>query len=235
MMKEEILRDLEELLNFPQIERILYHKIEELKFYLEDEIAHYKKLRGYFKKKTYKELKIFDIGDENLEDDTSSTFLFELTKKKNGSWYVDKVEPTLPVGYDFNDIIPEEIVGYITGYDATRGKIESIADLLLPGIKGIRFDVEFAKYSDYHIIGIIRAEETEKKEIDMVSQSQAEIYNCDAKNFIEGDFYDEFFYYMKKYPPLRVYFLTEFYMRLKPLITRKLIKITATSQPVDLF
>lgn len=247
MSKQEILGELEELLNIPQFERIIFHKIEELKLYLKDEIGHYRKLKGYFKKLAYGDMEV--LSSENAEKEKSMgrngridgdkrepTYHFELNQEKDNQWSVARLEPSPPPGYDIYDIIPDEVIEYIVSLDTAAGEMETIKDLSLPFLGGIRFDLHFTKYSLHHVLGTIKTHQIE--ETDVLEGSgegvMEKIYNYTKKEPEESD-YKELFYYMRKYPPLRTYFFTEFHMKMKPLINGKMVDITASSQPVDLF
>jgi hypothetical protein len=247
MSKKGILGELEELLNIPQFERIIFHKIEELKLYLKDEIEHYRKLKDYFKKLAYGDMEVLSSEKDEKEkslgrngsidsDKHEPTYHFELSQEKDNHWNVTSLEPSPPPGYDIYDVIPEEVIEYIVSLDTMSGKIKTITDLALPSVGGIRFDLHFTKYSLHHVLGTIKTHQIEetsnlKGSGDGVMEN---IYNYTKKEPEESD-YKELLYYMHKYPPLRMYFFTEFHMRMKPLINGKMVDITASSQPVDLF
>ncbi|NIM18021.1 MAG: hypothetical protein GTO45_39000 [Candidatus Aminicenantes bacterium] len=246
MSKQEILGELEELLNIPQFERIIFHKIEELKLYLKDEIEHYRKLKGYFRKLAYGDMEVLSNEEDEKEksvgrngsidgDKRGQTYHFELSQEKDNQWNVARLEPSPPPGYDIYDIIPEEVIEYIVSLDTTTGEIETITDLSLPSVGGIRFDLHFTKYSLHHVLGTIKTHQIEETEVlDGSAVVMEKIYNYTKKEPEESD-YKELLYYMRKYPPLRMYFFTEFHMKMKPLINGKMVDITASSQPVDLF
>ena len=76
MGKQEILDELTELLNIPQIERIIFHKVEELKLYLKDEVNLYKSLKSDFKRSAYGDMRICeDPGERKVQ-----TYHFELNR-----------------------------------------------------------------------------------------------------------------------------------------------------------
>lgn len=54
-----------ELLNIPQLERIFYHKIEEQKSLLRNEIASYKKLKRDFRSEAYGAIQLFVDNEVN--------------------------------------------------------------------------------------------------------------------------------------------------------------------------
>ena len=234
MKKQAILDQLNELLNIPQLERIVFHKIEELKLYFRDEIKRYRDLKEYFKKAAYGHMEILQANKEM--EKKNQTYHFELHCSMDGLWQAISIEPPPPSGYEIYDIIPEKIVEYIGSFNTTPGKIEKLKKFSLPTLKGKAFDLAFAKYSEWHVLGtIMRCKvSTVDSTKDETPDHMTEIYYYDKKDADKGD-YKELFYYMQKYPPLRHYFFTEFHMKVKPLIVGNLVEITSSSQPVDLF
>ncbi len=234
MKKQVILEQLNELLNIPQLERIIFHKMEELKLFYRDEIKRYRDLKEYFKKAAYGHMEIIEanmeVGGKN------QVYHFELYSPMHGSWLATSLEPSPPPGEEIYDIIPEKIVEYIGKFITSLGKIEKLEKFSLPTIKEKAFDLTFVKYSECHALGTIRRYKipTGDSAADEKPDHLTEIYNYNKKDTDERD-YKELFYYMQKYPLLRHYFFTEFYMKLKPLILGDLVEITSSSQPVDLF
>jgi hypothetical protein len=234
MKKQVILDQLNELLNIPQLERIIFHKMEELQLYFKDEIKRYRDLKEYFKKAAYGRMEILEANKEMAKK--NQTYHFELHCPTDSPWQATSIEPSPPPGYEIYDIIPEKIVEYIGNFTTTPGKIEKLATLSLPTLTGKAFDLTFTQYSQWHVLGAIRSFNipTGDNTTDKKPNHMTEIYNYNKKDADKGD-YKELFYYMQKYPPLRHYFFTEFHMKVKPLIVGDLVEITASSQPVDLF
>ncbi|UCH92730.1 MAG: hypothetical protein JSV88_20875 [Candidatus Aminicenantes bacterium] len=234
MAKQELLDELNELLNVPQFERIIFHKVEELKLYFKDEIERYRRLREKFRKSAYGDMQVLEAHKEIGKK--IQAYHFELNRTKNDQWLATSIEPSPPPGYEIYDILPEGIVEYIGSFNTAREKIETRKELTLETLKGRAFDLSFTKYSDWHILGLIRSykiptgDGTEDEKPDHMT----EIYNYNKKETDEGN-YKELIYYMQKYPALRRYFFTELHMKMKPLIVGKLVEITASSRPVDLF
>ena len=232
--KQEKLDELNELLNIPQLERILFHKVEELKLYFKDEIQRYRGLKEEFKRSAYGDLHV--LGGQRGKSKKVQAYHFELNRTKDGQWIATSIEPSPPSGCEIYDIIPEEIVQYIGSSNTGPDKIEVKKDFSLASLKGKAFDLRFLKFSDRHVLGTLKAYEIppangaegEK------TNHMTEIYNYDKKETAKGN-YKELFYYMQKYPELRRYFFTELHMKMKPLIMGNLVEITSSSQPVDLF
>ena len=232
--KQEKLDELNELLNIPQLERILFHKVEELKLYFKDEIERYRRLKEEFRRSAYGGMHV--LGDQKGKSKNRQTYHFELNLAKNGRWIASTIEPSPPSGCEIYDIIPEEIVQYIGSAITAPNKIEIRKELSLPILKGKAFDLRFLKYTDRHVLGTIRGYKipAENGADEDKTNHMSEIYNYDKKETDEGN-YKELFYYMQKYPALRRYFFTELHMKMKPLIMGNLVEITASSRPVDLF
>jgi len=234
MGKQEILDQLQELLNVPQIERILHHKVEELKLNLSDEISHYREVKEVFKKSAYGVMKVCEWEEE---EDKSQVYHFEMNALDSGEWQVTGLEPSPPPGYSFQDIVPEEIVRYVSAFETAPGKVESKRGFRVSGLQGLTFDLMFTKYSNQHILGTIQStrlpisHEVEERE----QETQEEIYDYDSLTFGDESNIHEMVYYLQKYPDLKAYFLTQLHMKMKPLIMKDMVNFTSTSQPVDLF
>jgi len=222
MEKQKIIDELTELLNIPQFERIIYHKVEELKTYLRDEVSLYKNLKKDFQKAAYGNMRVF----ENEEQIRSQTYRFELDKNEDNQWVSTEIEPSPPSRSDINDIIPPGIVEYITGFKSNPTKIETVNNFTLPALRGRMYNLRFAKYSDNHALGTI-TEIQQKKESSPLS---AELDNLmDINDYYKEDTvelnYKELMYYMEKFPAFKEHVFSEFFMRWKPLIDEKLLKL----------
>jgi hypothetical protein len=163
MLKQKILYELDEFLDIPQFERIIHHKIEELKEYLKDEIDYYLDLKGYFKKIAYGEMRVFEGSIDNLENNRTYSYYFQLTKEKDGYWNVSKIEPLPSPEYGADDIIPKEIIEYIQTEKCFLGKIQTINDLSFPTLNRYRCDLNYVFYSDYLVLGAIQIRGIEKR------------------------------------------------------------------------
>jgi hypothetical protein len=239
MGKQEILDELNEFLNIPQFERIIFHKVEELKLYLKDEIDLYRSLKQSFKKTAYGDMEICD--DEDSEKPRHQVYHFELNSTDTDAWVATGIEPSPPPGCSAYDIIPEEIIQYMNTFETAPDRIESRREFMLPALKGKAFDLRFTRYSDHHILGTIKsyrvgaAEGDEQETMEPIDTG--DIYHYEYKPFEDDDEsnFKEFFYYMQKYPALKAYFFTELHMKMKPLIMANIAELTVSSQPVGLF
>jgi hypothetical protein len=86
--------------------------------------------------------------------------------------------------------------------------------------------LRFAKYSDHHVLGTITEIRTKKES----PHPTAETNNIvDINDFYKEDTvelnYKELMYYMEKFPAFKEHVFSEFFMRWKPLIDEKLLKL----------
>jgi hypothetical protein len=239
MAKQEILDQLSELLNIPQFERIIFHKVEELKLYLKDEIDLYRSLKNHFKKSAYGDMQLCE--SEGATEKAPQSYHFELNLNEDGQWVVAGLEPEPPLGYGHYDIVPEEVIRHMVTTGSDPDKIETHRGFTLPEIKDRAFDLRYTRYSDHHILGTLQSYATGEPSAAEYQDETAdpdqltEIYNYQQHNADDESNFKELFYYMQKYPALKTYFFTELHMKMKPLIIGNLVEVTASSRPVDLF
>jgi len=163
-------------------------------------------------------------------------FHFHLNKNEAEQWEITKFDPLPPSSSEICDLFPEEMIDYLAKYKIQLQEIGTVKNIKIPTIDSIFFDARFVKYSDSHIMGaLIRKQIRDNSVWEAEKDSpKEEIYNYNKKTADRAD-YRELLFYMEKYPLLRKYFFNEFHMKMKPLINGNLAKITACSQPVDLF
>ncbi len=243
MSKQKILNQLAELLNIPQIERLLHHKLEELQLLFGDEISYYRQIKDRFKKSVYGNLKVLDSEDEA---EKQARYHFELnstifTTTGDPTWLITCVEPAPPLGCHDHDIVPEVLIRHMSSFNVNPGHVETLADFTLPGLDGKRFDLEFTVFSQQHILGNIKhhapwelalSEERDGKESDRDTDI---IYYCDSPAADDESNIKELLYYINKYPAVKSYFFSELDMIMKPLIHGNMVEVNVDSRPVDLF
>lgn len=229
MEKQKLLEELGELLNIPQIERIIAHKLEEVKNVYEDEIDLYLNLRNDFRKTAYGNMYVFDeMEKETLH--TFPTYRFELDKDKDNTWKITDIEPSLPPGYHLHDIFPPLIIEYMTSFEIHPTRIETAAHFTHPKLKGRTFNLRFTRYSDYHLLGAITEIQTQVDDTSSAATGEQELDNLvDINDCYKNDNaemnYKELIYYMEKYPAFREHIFSEFFMKWKPLIDGKLLRL----------
>ncbi len=240
MSREKLLKLLPEVLYIPQIERLIYHKIEELGFYWKDEVDHYRKIKAELKRGVPGNLAIWENEKYN-EQGNKYIYHFELYQEEDGHWITSNLYPEPPEGFEANDILPEEIVTYIGTFNTETGNLESKKGLTIPGREEQVFDFRFVKYYSNHILGVVEfnhipgpinsaaspkpAEENDK------TDPVADLFANFKPSEGDLDNYKELFYYMQKYPSLKNYFFTEFNVKIKPLVMAKGAKFN--DEPFD--
>ncbi|MCP5104769.1 MAG: hypothetical protein GY950_15395, partial [bacterium] len=153
-------------------------------------------------------------------------------KRDKEGWIPGGIEPFLPSDSDIYDIVPPVIIEYMIRVDVNPTKIESRSAFQHPQLGSRKFNFRFAKFSPYHILGTIAEIKVENKETQPgTAERKSGLENVVAINdYIERKAqnadYDELKYYMKKYPEFEEHIFSEFYMRWKPLIDRKLLDLS---------
>lgn len=221
MQKHLLLAELEELLNIPQIERIIFHKLKEMKSIMADEIQLYKRLKHELKNEAYGELQV-------VEKDSRATgaqpYLFELDRHEDGRWVLANLEPQPPVEYDPRDIVPMPLIDFMTSFKTHAAKIQTVSDFSHHSLKGRLFHLRFARFSEFHLMGTVteleRAGESSANEDNIVQIS--DLYkkkSNDLKN-------REIAFYMDKYPAFRQHVFSMFYMKWKPVLDKQLVDLS---------
>ncbi|MDQ1350269.1 MAG: hypothetical protein QG657_570 [Acidobacteriota bacterium] len=229
MEKQQLLEELGELLNIPQIERIIAHKLEEVKDVYKDEIDLYLSLRNDFRKTAYGNMYVWGKTEKEISH-TFPTYRFELDKEKDNTWKITDIEPSLPPGYHLRDIFPPLIIEYMTSFEIHPTRIETAAHFTHPKLKGRTFNLRFTRYSEYHLLGTITEIQTQEEETPSAAPLERELDNLvDINDYYKNDNaemnYKELMYYMEKYPAFREHVFSEFFMKWKPLIDGKLLKL----------
>lgn len=225
MEKQRLLLELADLLNIPQIERLIAHKVEELKNIYSDEIDLYFGLLDNYRKNAYG--KMYICGeDENEGPRTLQTYSFVLDKDINGEWMVTGIEPNPPSGKEINDILPPLIIEYLTSFKTNSTKIETATHFFHPKLKGSVYNLRFTRYSDYHLLGSITEVQVSLNDASSFQKGNGlnnlDINDCYRKEEDELN-YKELIYYLEKYPAFREHTFSEFFMKWKPLIDGKLL------------
>ena len=139
MENDRLLKELEELIKIDLMKRIIEHKVEELKYMVNDDLDHYLRLykNSSKKSKDKKAVKRVPVGKVD----------FELVGM-GGVWF-----PNIP-GEDINgfDVIPEPVLEYIVHSPENTVMRYNLTFEELPER---RFDLSFTKREDGHITGTI--------------------------------------------------------------------------------
>ncbi len=230
----ELLDEMRILLNIPQFQKFMFHKLEELKKLFEEEVNFLMETRRKFQKSVYGTMEICTDADQ---EENFQAFYFEALRLVSGKWWT-KVEPLPPPGYDIHDVIPDDIIQYINSTATVTRKTNTIEKFSRPNLQHIAFDLKFLKYSDEYIFGNItpRRQFIGPMSIPM-SQPDAEeegkIYQYNPNNRGDESNFQELQYYMKAFPALKAYIFTELHMRLKPLVLSNMVDFTAVAHYGD--
>jgi hypothetical protein len=219
MPKQEVLDELEELLNIPQFEKMIFHRIGELKLYFEDEISCYRELRKQFKKLAYGKLSAKSEDKTQPRDDA---FFFVLDEGKNSLWQVAEIAPPPRGGCTIQDILPAELIRIIVTKTAEPpGKeIQTIENLSLPVLDGMLIDLAFSGYSPTHILGVITRRPV-----------TAHAVPGNTRENDAGNDYPISRNYMRGRPDVCSYFLMEFYTKIRPIVGGRSRKPALDSLP----
>jgi hypothetical protein len=223
-MKERVdLDEFMELLNIPEFEKLIYHKIEELKCLLRNEIKIYRTIKDNFKKTACSNTYIF----ENDAPQKVHTYRFELSRVESRKWIPVKIEPLPPRGCSVDDIIPTSLIQHIVSYPVNPEKIRSYR-LETAGTGKRQYHVaEFVKYSDDYLFGAVRQVEISEQKTSTQNQ-EPRIVKIDWDYEKKGDEqnYQDLFYYMQRYPEIKKCILGDFFHRLKPLLDSRLKRVS---------
>lgn len=230
MEKHKILQELSDLLNIPQIERLMAHKIEELKNIYKDELDLYFSLRKNYQDNAYGKMYICEYEGETDTSKILQTYRFEIDKDIHNEWKITEIDPALPVGQHPDDIIPPFIINYMINFNVDATKIETINHFSHPKLNGKIYNLRFTRYSDCHILGTITEVQNTISEVPSLSTNEGTLNNLVNindyyKNENDEFNYKELMYYLEKYPAFREHTFSEFFMKWKPLIDGNLLKL----------
>jgi hypothetical protein len=143
-MVNELIEELKDLVEIPEIERILHHKVEEIKTILSKNIHLYRDIEeSLLEVKPPK-----NPGKMHLYGQ-----LFELTLFGKKTW-IPSI-PYQPNDCDIYAIIPREIIDFIVKHESQSGMPILLPGLKFPGLKERQFDLTFEKINNKRFTGII--------------------------------------------------------------------------------
>lgn len=221
MGKKEILDELDELLNIPQFERIIFHKIEELKTYLREEISLYRDLKEDFRSAAYGKMHVY----EEVKQKKSLTYRFQMDKDTDEKWKITDIEPSPHSTTKIDEILPPLIIKYMASFTTNATRIETVSNFSHPRLEGRTFFLRFAKYSDNHLMGTVTEAQgnSDTGPTDSESGKLVDINDSYKRDDIKFN-YRELTHYMEKFPALKEHIFSEFFMRWKPLIDKDLLR-----------
>lgn len=220
MDKQERIKEIIELMNIPEFEKLINIKIEELKIILAKKVKLYYKLKNEFKGSNQEDgLQLFEDGSV---DRSKQTYFFELNRIEDSSnklgyqWILKKIDPEPEA--DIEEIIPSEVIAIIGRHKTNPTKIEF--DEFYSKSLEKKFDIKSIKYNDSRVFGTIRTirEDKKVKESQLDDKSDTITLDVHQEKKENEKKYTELFRYMEKYPEIKDHIFTYFYMIQKPVV-----------------
>lgn len=210
MDHERLIREIKDLLIIPNFHRALYHKVEELKIILSEDIECFAKISRTIEPE--KECPRLRDGKE-----------FQLARFGDTLWI-----PSLLNSRSVSDIygiIPQEIIDYIVHYETEPGMIVMKSGLSLPGLKNRKFDLSFEKHSFRSISGVIKERKSTREDPEDITasdtQGQDEMFYREMGEIAEN--LKLLVSYLLKNHDYYRHVISEFFIRWKPLLDHQLI------------
>ncbi len=222
MEKQEIIDEFSELLNIHQFQRIILHKISELKIMLQDDIMLYRDIQEKFQQNSRQNLRICE--DDGLE--RGQTYRFELNLNEDGCWVPGGIDPQPPSYLVPTDVIPNDVIDFISSRKPDPGTIHRLKEFSLNDPENRTFELSFTRYSHHHALGTI-CEIKNKSDPPFHSDGgQGNIIdiNDSYKHAPEYGNYKELIDYMEKFPKFKAHIFSEFFLKWKLLIDNQIIE-----------
>ena len=151
------------MMNIPEIEELIFMKLEEYENKLGDKISNYYKLKNQFHQATIDKLMIFE-NERPVEKFKSYEFTAEKLqsndKKDKGQWCITHIGPTPEC--DPDKFFPPEVFKIFDAYKKHSSRINSLSRFYSESL-GKRFDLTVVKYNNTHVLGNIRESRSEEK------------------------------------------------------------------------
>jgi hypothetical protein len=161
-MRNQLMEELKDLVEIPEIGRLLFHKVEELKSLLSKNIHLYSDM----------EESLLEVRPpKNPGKIHSYGQLFELTKIGKKTW-IPSI-PYQPEDRDIFAVIPGEIIDFTVKYEVEEGTPVLLPGLTFPGLKQRTFDLSFEKHNPGYITVIIHEHGGIKKIIKIKNHTAA--------------------------------------------------------------
>jgi hypothetical protein len=211
MELEKIIQDARELLKFPNIGKSLFHKIEELKGILSENIEKY--------------CPLIEEHPQRKTNFTTGGTRFELRRLSEKLWI-----PTIPENRKSNayKVIPQPIIDYIVYNQEKTGVIEMKPGLRFPDIPGQFFDLIFEKSNPKYIWGIIQKYQENLSEFIYPNRQVVKSASPDVgENSNKQEVLKLVLYYLLNNQDYYSHVTAEFFYHWKPLIDSQLITANA--------
>lgn len=143
-MVNDLIEEIKDLMEIPEVERIIRHRVEELKYILSESIYLYR-----------------DIEDSLLELKPPKHpgkmhlcgQIFELTLIGKKTWIASIPYPLKD--FDIYGTIPQEVIDFIVKYKTQIGMPILLPGATVPGLEERKFDLSFEKINNKRFTGII--------------------------------------------------------------------------------
>lgn len=236
MDREQKINELLELMNIPEIESAIFHRLNLIKYEAEEEINLYMNLKKGFRLTAYSDMYIYQ-GKKRKE---YPTYHFEVRRRSRNHWVLTAIEPAPLEDDDIDEIIPSDIIDRLGVSEISPEKIQTFKSEVQTASGDKSYEVHFAKYSDSHALGTIRQIKSWKRQGRKKRQASAENtasssqkrlkviksgWNYKSRDDIEN--FKTLFYYMQKYPEVRKRLFGEFFTRIKPRLDSQVSQITS--------
>jgi len=205
METEKVIQDARDILKYGRLGRALYHKIEELKVMLSQQVGR----------------PLHDMAaQEKGKRTTMEGIEYELNLFGKNMWI-----PTIPEnpGCNAYEFIPQDIVDFIVNCKSEIGIIKMLKGVELPGLKGRLFDLIFEKSAPGSFKGIIKEHKVDHSGF-LYPDTRTE------KGLFQGvedtgkeETMKLLFYYLMNDEEYFNQVSSEFYYKWKPLIDNKLM------------
>jgi hypothetical protein len=222
MSKEELIEEISELINIPEFEEIIIHKIEELKELLKDKITLYKITKSENQSDASGNLSVCEEDGK----ERNFTYRFELDRTEDGDWVPKIIDPPPPYHNKY-EIVPVEVIQYISRFTPNPTKVEKVKEFTSPQQKGKMYELSFTRYTHHHALGTICEIKRKKapKPRKFPKRSIIDTQGSYKKETGDGN-YRVFMFYMERFPKFKAHQFSEFFMKWKPLIDNHMIKET---------
>ncbi len=219
MDKQEKIKELIELMNIPEFEKLINIKIEELKIILAKKVKLYYKLKNEFQGQNHDGVHLLENGGL---DRSKQTYFFELNRIEDAysrlgyQWILKKIEPEPDIPIE--SLIPADIITTLGRHKTNPTKIEF--DEYYSEELQKKFDIKSIKYNDSRVFGTIRTLRNDKRNKESLLEDKRDTITLDVRQEEKESEkkYTELFRYMEKYPEIKEHIFTFFYMIQKPVI-----------------
>jgi len=219
MNRKELVSEIIELLEIPQIESILRNKVKELQILFADDIAHHKNI----KQDICEGLEKMKVSEEEGEVH-GTKYNFELYRNGEGKWIPYNVDPPIPYHSEPRTIIPPAAIKLIGTYPPNPEKIEKIKGFTDPSLEGRIYDLSFTRYNHHQaIVSICEINKFDTGDPENGNKNSAIRLDATMPDIPDFLKFKEYFFYMEKYAIFKQHILSEFYFKWKPFLDNNLI------------